>query len=317
MYATQKNISDHKPSIDHNAVCGRHLFYPNINTNDEGGMRLSNKFKQNLPNKPLISVITTVLNSDLFIEKAICSVLNQTYENIEYIIVDGASTDRTLDKITKYEDCIDYYFSEPYDGLYEGMNKGLSLASGEYILILNSDDWYAENCIDVLVESIQKSRAELVSALAIETDLYGRQIRKIPCTEFKDNTRLRMPLRHETMLISKDLYNRVGPYDEDYKIIADFKLTIKIYDQIESFYQVNKYLMYFRKIGIASEVTPQLINERKRLIGDQFPFLEENDLALLSNQLRTESNEYKNLLDKYKDQSKFIKTLNDFAGINV
>ena len=315
MYSTQKNINSHKPPECSSSVCGKHLFFTSKNINLSGGMRLAGQYKKSLQNKPLISVVTTVLNRATLIEKAICSVLSQTYDNIEYIIVDGGSTDGTIDKIVKYEDCIDYFISEPDGGLYEGMNKGLSLATGDYILILNSDDWYVGDCIEILVTELTNKNVELVSALAIETDLFGRQLRKIPPMAFKENTRFRMPLRHETMLISKDLYNKVGAYDTNYKVIADLKLTIKIYECIKTFYQVNEYLMYFRKIGIASEATPQLIDERKRLIGEQFPFLTKDDLSVLANDLPKGSHEYQNLLNKYKENTIFTKSLETFIDL--
>lgn len=311
MYSVQKNIIEVPPELVKDQICGIHLCLPDLikMRKIEGGLRVSGKYKRNLADKPLISVITTVLNRELYIEKAICSVLNQSYDNVEYIIVDGGSADGTVDKILKYEDCIDYFVSEPDDGLYEGMNKGLSLATGDYILILNSDDWYEENCIKTLVNAIRKYKVEMVSGLAIETDRYGRFIRKIPKIDFGDNVRFRMPLRHETMLISKDLYNRVGPYDDDYKVIADLKLTINLYDNIDSFHQVDEYLMNFRKIGIASEVTPKLIKERKRLIREQFPFLSKNEIDILAKEFDVKSDSYRNMLKKYNNQQTFNRSL--------
>lgn len=318
MYSTAKNITYLKPQTDENGVCGKYLLYPDKTgkRKTEGGLRLINKYKQSLPNKPLVTIVTTVLNRALFIEKAMCSVFTQTYDNIEYIIVDAASKDNTLEKIKKYEDCVDYFVSEPDDGLYEGMNKGLSLANGDYILILNSDDWYTIDCVEVLVETILNRKIELVSALAIETDEYGDVIRRIPSIPFRDNIRTRMPLRHETMLISKKLYNDIGYYDPSYKIISDFKLTIKIYDKIKSFCEVNKHLMFFRKIGIASSLTPQLVEERKRLLSEQFPFLNKKELNLLANEYSKDISDYINLLEKYKKHEKFVKGIKGFLTLN-
>ena len=317
MYSVQKNITDVPPELAANEICGIHLRLPDLTKmrKIEGGLRLFNKYKRSEFDRALVSVITTVLNRELYIEKAICSVLNQSYDNIEYIIVDGGSADGTVDKIKKYEDSIDYFVSEPDAGLYEGMNKGLSLAAGDYILILNSDDWYEDNCIESLVNATRKHNAELVSGLAVETDRYGRFIRKIPLIEFGDHTRLRMPLRHETMLISKDLYNRVGPYDDDYKVIADLKLTIALYDQIESFHQVDDYLMYFRNIGVASEVTSKLVIERKRLIREQFSFLSDSENDILSKEFNVKSDSYKTMLRKYGNHHTFSRSLRAYIDL--
>jgi len=318
MYQTQKNIAYIKPQINKNTICGQYLFYPDKTgkRKAEGGLRLIKNYKRNLPGKPLVTVVTTILNRELFIEKAICSVLTQSYDNIEYVIVDAASKDKTLHKIKKYEDSIDYFISEPDNGLYEGINKGISLATGDYILILNSDDWYTADCVKILVETIQNKKVELVSALAIETDEYGDTIRQIPLMPFRDNARLRMPLRHETMLISKTLYNKVGPYDESYKIIADSKLTIAIFNSRASFFQINEYLMFFRKIGIACNLTPQLVQERKRLINEQFPFLTSDEVILLANEYNKNISDYKKLLDRYNGHKNFVKSIEELLILN-
>lgn len=91
-------------------------------------------------NKPLISIVTVVFNGEQFLEKTICSVVNQTYRNIEYIIIDGGSLDRTLDIIKKYDDKIYCWISEQDEGIYDAMNKAIKLYSGDYIWFLNAGD---------------------------------------------------------------------------------------------------------------------------------------------------------------------------------
>jgi glycosyltransferase involved in cell wall biosynthesis len=92
-------------------------------------------------NNPLISIITIVYNGITTLEQTILSVINQTYKNSEYIIIDGGSTDSTVDIIKKYEKHFAYWLSEPDKGIYNAMNKGIKLSSGKYIALLNSDDW--------------------------------------------------------------------------------------------------------------------------------------------------------------------------------
>src|SRR3989337_1242859 len=92
-----------------------------------------------------VSIITVTLNNADYIEACIQSVINQDYENIEYIVIDGGSKDGTLDVITRYENKITKVISEPDNGLYDAMNKGIKLATGEIIGILNSDDFYNSN----------------------------------------------------------------------------------------------------------------------------------------------------------------------------
>src|SRR6056297_2583422 len=93
--------------------------------------------------RPLISIITPVLNDARYLEQTIQSVITQDYDNIEYIIIDGGSTDGTVDIIKKYEDSIAYWVSEPDEGIYDAQNKGVFKATGEYFAVLNSGDYYA------------------------------------------------------------------------------------------------------------------------------------------------------------------------------
>jgi len=93
-----------------------------------------------MKNNPKISIITVVYNGEQFLEETILSVLNQSYENIEYIIIDGGSSDGTLNIIKKYEDKIDYWVSEPDKGIYDAMNKGIDIATGEWVNFMNAGD---------------------------------------------------------------------------------------------------------------------------------------------------------------------------------
>lgn len=107
------------------------------------------KPEQGQQNRPLITVVTVVFNGKEFLEETIQSVIGQTYDNLEYIIIDGGSTDGTLDIIKKYEDKIDYWVSEQDKGIYDAMNKGIQIAKGEWINFMNAGDTF--NSSDILV----------------------------------------------------------------------------------------------------------------------------------------------------------------------
>ena len=116
-----------------------------------GGLRTKGITKTSHPDEPLITVVTVVYNGAESLEQTILSVVNQTYDNIEYIIIDGNSTDGTLDIIKKYEDKIDYWQSEPDKGIYDAMNKGIELASGDWINFMNAGDRFFS---DAVIENV-------------------------------------------------------------------------------------------------------------------------------------------------------------------
>ena len=125
-----------------------------ITANFEGGLRTQNIIKKNLPNRPLITIITAVLNNEKYLEESILSLHKQKYDNYEHIVVDGGSKDKTLEVIKKYENRIDYWCSEKDRGIYDAFNKGMQLANGEYLGFLNSDDVYTDDALEILYKYI-------------------------------------------------------------------------------------------------------------------------------------------------------------------
>src|SRR6185369_15072253 len=132
----------------------KHVFRLTHNSDlkGEGGLRVQGYFKKSLPSKPLVTVITVVFNGAKHLDDTIRSVITQTYDNVEYIIIDGGSTDGTLDIIKKYEGKIDYWVSEKDKGISDAFNKGISLSTGNIIGIINADDWYELDAIQMVAE---------------------------------------------------------------------------------------------------------------------------------------------------------------------
>ena len=123
-----------------------------------GGLRKKNLFKSNTQENPLISIITVVLNNEKYFQECLDSLHSQNYQNYEHIVVDGGSTDDTIKIIKKNEDKIDYWISEQDKGIYDGFNKGMSLARGEYIGFLNSDDkFYNNKTLNYVVDEFKKN----------------------------------------------------------------------------------------------------------------------------------------------------------------
>jgi len=307
MYSTQKNVTKKKPELSIEAAVGKFLTNPDSTL--QGGLRTKNTFKESLPEKPLISIITVCLNSEKTIEQCIQSVLQQSYENIEYIIIDGHSSDKTLSIIESYKDAIDYFSSSPDSGLYHAMNKGLELALGDYIIILNSDDWYPVDCIKKLVKAKKFSCTSFVSALAQYVDHTGSNTQILRHMPYDASLQLRMPLRHETMLLSAALYNTIGLYDVSYKIIADLDLTIRLFKAGYTLYELQEPLLFFRNNGISNTNKSALFLERTRLIKKTFPFLSNIDAELFSNLTKLHPKDLTNLALKHSSHPQFIESL--------
>lgn len=178
-----------------------------------------------------ISVITVVYNGAETIEETIQSVLSQSYGDIQYIVIDGASTDGTIDIIKKYQGKIDQVVSEPDEGIYDAMNKGIALASGDVVGFLNADDTYQNelilqkiaNCFNEM--QIDACYADLVYVSPTNTN---RILRYWRSCDYKLGLFLSgwMPA-HPTFYVKKSIYNRFGVFDISYKLQSDFELTMR------------------------------------------------------------------------------------------
>jgi cellulose synthase/poly-beta-1,6-N-acetylglucosamine synthase-like glycosyltransferase len=159
-YSTTRTLTLQKPVIKKQVEdkFETFLFLPEGEARQgEGGLRTQGCFKKSFDDKPLISIVTVVYNGEAFLEETILSVINQAYDNVEYIIIDGGSTDRTIDIIKKYEDKLDYWISESDDGIYDAMNKGIDLVTGEWVNFVNSSDVLNGNAYTVILDCLVKN----------------------------------------------------------------------------------------------------------------------------------------------------------------
>lgn len=201
-----------------------------------------------------VSIITVSLNSANIIEDCIESVVNQSYKNIEYIIIDGGSTDGTLDIIKKYENKISFWISKKDHGIYDAMNKGINLATGEIIGIINSDDIYADDfVIENIVEFITKKNVDTCygNLIYIDRKNTNRIIRlwrsgKYSKTKFKRGW---MP-PHPTFFVKNHIYKRYGSFNLKFPIIADYELMLRfLYKHNISTVYIPKVLVKMRTGG--------------------------------------------------------------------
>lgn len=193
----------------------------------EGGLRTRGYFKNSYEDRPLVSVVTVVYNTEKFLEESIESVITQSYENVEYIIIDGGSSDGTVDIIKKYEDKIDYWVSERDRGIYNAMNKGLQVASGEYIAILNADDYYNQDAIKLSIENILSSGSDYSYAEVRFVNSSSRIKPIYPLIEGKIYQE--MPYPHVSAFINAEIYKRVGLFDEEFQIAGDHDMALRIH----------------------------------------------------------------------------------------
>ncbi len=273
----------------------------------ELGKRFEGILPFRLNNKPVVSVITVCYNASKYIDRAISSVASQDYQNIEHIVIDGNSTDNTHSVIMNHINQIDYYLSEVDNGIYDAMNKGISLSTGEYIIFLNSDDWYEKNAISSLVEAVLFSGADLSCALANyvnDESSPGKQLRSMP---FDDSSSLRMPLRHETLLVPAHIYYDIGLYDTSYSIIADRKWVALLHSKGYSVFELPKPLLNFLTTGISNTSKRTLKREQVRLLKETFPFLSAEDANEMFLGLQTGSNSILNFCSRMTNKTKLIR----------
>ena len=205
-----------------------------------------------------VSIITVTYNGEQFIEDAITSVINQDYQDIEYIIIDGFSKDGTNEIIQKYIANVDHYISEPDSGIYDAMNKGVQLASGEVVGILNSDDIYFDSgTISRIVAKFQQTGAESVygNLVYVDSKNTDKVLRYWSAGSYKHGMFYRgwMP-PHPSFFISKKAYEAYGLYNSDMKISADYELMLRFLHKhkISTAY-LNEVIVKMRAGGVSND----------------------------------------------------------------
>ncbi|WP_163400298.1 glycosyltransferase family 2 protein [Flavobacterium fluviatile] len=178
-----------------------------------------------------ISIITVCYNSDATIEKTILSVASQNYTNLEYIIIDGGSSDGTAAIIKKNEDKVSKWISEPDKGLYDAMNKAIKLTTGDLIGILNSDDiFYSNTVIDEIATFHKQNNIEASVGNIIQHKENGKIVR-LYSSQYWTPEKLKIGYMppHPAIFLRKELFSRFGVYDLGFKIGADYELITRFF----------------------------------------------------------------------------------------
>jgi len=234
-----------------------------------------------------ISIITVVYNNAHVIKSAIDSVLNQTYENIEYIIIDGKSIDGTVEIIQSYGDKINKFVSEPDCGIYDAMNKGLKLATGDVVGILNSDDFYISNDVISKVNEIFKEHsvesmfADLVYVTAKNLN---KVIRYYDSSYFSpDKFAYGWMPAHPTFFVKKEAYEKYGYFKTDYKIAADYELLARFLNKNSlSYFYLQLPIVKMRTGGVSTTWKSLYINSIEQLRACRENGIKSNIVKILS-----------------------------------
>jgi len=222
---------------------------------------------------PTLSVITIVYNNARDIERTMLSVLQQSHPNIEYIVIDGASNDGTTDIINLYKSRMARFISEPDKGIYDAMNKGLSLATGDYILFMNSGDEIYDK------ETVTKvfSTAQNADIYYGETEMYdqnweslGRRRHKIPENFNWKSFKYGMSVSHQAIYIKRSL---AAPFDLGYKYSADIDWIIKSAKKAVNIVNTQMYVAKYLVGGISKQKHLDSLRERFQIFNKYYGFL--------------------------------------------
>jgi len=206
------------------------------------------------------SIITITLNSEHHLEQTIISITSQSYNKYEYIIVDGGSTDHTLDIIQKHEQKIDHWISEPDNGIADAMNKGLSLATGDYILFLHSDDYLLNtNVLKEVASYLTKPYDIVMFNIFLERN--GKRYLATPrgltwWTNFKTG------IFHQSVFCSRELFLKIGPFDTQFRIVMDYDFFLRAYKANIKTKHVDIPTTLMRLTGISSQQNWPDLKER-------------------------------------------------------
>lgn len=222
---------------------------------------------------PKLSVITIVYNNVRDIERTIKSVLNQSFKDIEYLVIDGGSTDGTMEIISKYKGVVTKIISEPDGGIYFAMNKGLALATGDYVLFMNSgDEIYDMQTVELVFKST--TDADMYYG---ETEMYnddwqslGRRRHKIPKEFTWRSFKYGMSISHQAIYLRKAI---IEPFDVSYKYSADIDWILKAAKKATKITRFDGYVAKYLVGGISKKKHRESLMERYQILKKYYGFL--------------------------------------------
>ena len=230
----------------------------------EGGLRTEGYLKESDSSYPLISIVTVVLNGEKYLDSTIKSIVNQSYKNMEYIIVDGGSTDQTIDIIKKHESKIDYWVSEKDAGISDAFNKGVGYALGDYINFQGDGDGFVtSDALERVFQNINPRKDVFVSARIQRIDIDGNEIyisKYIP--NFKKVSLLfKMSLPHQGLFTHKDYFQKYKLFDDSCTFCMDYDHLLRSYHDFPQVVTRDVIVARWREDGIGNGRTLEILEE--------------------------------------------------------
>lgn len=209
-----------------------------------------------------LTVVTICYNAKDYISSTFDSIRKQTSTAFEYVVIDGGSDDGTLELIRENQDIIDYWCSEPDDGIADALNKGVARSSGEYIVFLHADDYFLnEFSAAKALNSITKNTDLVAFDIYFETDSGRRRGRP---RGFNFYTNFKMPFYHPGVLCRRSLFERLGGFNSGFKIAMDYDFFLRAYRAKASYSIESEVLTVFRNTGISSREDWKSLQQRFR-----------------------------------------------------
>jgi glycosyltransferase involved in cell wall biosynthesis len=207
-------------------------------------------------NEPvLVTIVTVVLNGRRFVESAIRSVLEQSYPWIEYVVIDGGSTDGSIELIQRYETRLDTFVTEPDSGVYDAMNKGIRRSRGQLIGILNSDDWYAPDAVHTAVEAWrERPDAGIIHGRMAIHEADEQLVRVVGHRNWPLIRLLATPFKHPATFVTRATYDEIGMYDDSLRIAADYDFMLRSIRRGIRSVHVPSIFTHVRRVGLTTGV---------------------------------------------------------------
>lgn len=234
-----------------------------------------------LPPLPLVSIITVTYNAGRFLEQTMESVFRQTYPAIEYIIIDGGSTDETLNVIRTYNHKLAYWHSKKDNGTYDAMNQGIQIAKGETLLLLNAGDWIEPQAIEQMIDHAQANVADRL--IACDWTVFFNPAKTPVTRRVSFAFDQIVGVCHQGILIGKNIYTQFGLYDTSLKFLADYDFYLRVWKKKpKAFIHVPLFLTHYRFEGMTTKHTLRSNIERWTVINRHFAWYEATPIKIVT-----------------------------------